>query len=437
MAEVIINLLSNAIKATENGGRIEVKVSEVNRDSEEFNALDEKNKLPASIDSYIQITVEDNGKGIPPDLLKQIFDRFYQINMKQTTGGLSTGVGLELTRRMVEIHGGVISVESTEAKNDISGCTIFTILLPTGKAHLSHDQIIEDFRTSEDQSLYQKELLSSEVLIDQLEIRSGDIDNLLENMKDKPSMVVVEDNPEVCMFIRDLFKSRFKVHTAFDGKEGWELILKIVPDIIISDVMMPEMDGIELCRIVKMDKRISHIPVILLTARTAVTFKYEGLETGADDYIHKPFSSEYLSIRVKNLIRQRQLMQEHFYRNSLLNPEELAVTSIDEKILRKAIQKIENDISDPELNVEKLSQDIGLSRVHFYRKIKALTNLTAVEFIRSIRLKKAALLLEQGKLTVSEIRYMVGIQDAEYFRQSFKKQFGLTPREYTSQNTQS
>jgi YesN/AraC family two-component response regulator len=207
--------------------------------------------------------------------------------------------------------------------------------------------------------------------------------------------------------------------------------------LIISDVMMPEMDGIELCRLVKTDIRTSHIPVILLTARTAVTFKYEGLETGADDYLHKPFSSEYLSIRVNNLIHQRQLMQEHFYRNSLLNPEELAVTSIDEKILRQAIRKIDNDISDPDLNVENLSQEMGMSRVHFYRKIKALTNLTAVEFIRSIRLKKAALLLEQGKLNVSEVRYMVGIHDAEYFRKSFKKQFGLTPREYASQNTQS
>jgi AraC-like DNA-binding protein len=171
-----------------------------------------------------------------------------------------------------------------------------------------------------------------------------------------------------------------------------------------------------------------------LTARTAVTFKYEGLETGADDYINKPFSSDFLRIRVNNLIRQRKLMQEHFYRNSMLKPEELALTSIDEKILRKAIRKIEDNIDNPDFNVDKLSRDIGLSRSQFYRKIKFLTNLTAVEFIRSIRLKKAAQLLELGKLDVSEIRYMVGIQDAEYFRKSFKKQFGLNPKDYASQN---
>ena len=432
---VLYNLLSNAFKVTKAGGRMEVKISEVNGESEEFYTLVEKSKLSSNIASFVKITVEDSGKGIPPDLLKKIFDRFYQIDTKETSDSLSTGVGLELTKRMVELHGGVISVESTVAKDNTPGSTIFTILLPAGNAHLKPDQMIKDFRTSEDQSLYQKELLSSEVLIDQLETSSGDIDNLLDNMKDKPSMVVVEDNPEVCMFVRDLFKSRFKVHTAFDGKEGWELILKTVPDIIISDVMMPEMDGIELCRIVKTDKRISHIPVILLTARTAVTFKYEGLETGADDYIHKPFSAKYLMIRVNNLIRQRKFMQEHFFRNSLLKPEELAVTSSDEKILRKAIQNIEINIADPDLNVDSLSRDIGLSRVHFYRKIKFLTNMTAVEFIRTIRLKKAAQLLEEGKLNVSEIRYMVGIQDAEYFRTSFKKQFGLSPKEYATQNS--
>jgi len=432
---VLYNLLSNAFKATKTGSKIEVKVSEVKRESEEFYELDEKNELPEDIGKFVKIIVEDCGKGMPPELLKQIFDRFYQIEAHETDGTISTGVGLELTKRMVELHRGVISVKSVEATNDKPGRTIFTILLPMGKSHLNPDQIIEDYRTSDDQSLYQKELLSSEVFVDQLEATAEDLDNIPDMIKDKPLMVVVEDNAEVCMFIRNLFKNKFKVHTACNGKEGWDVILKIVPDIIISDVMMPEMDGIELCRLVKTDKRTSHIPVILLTARTAVTFKYEGLETGADDYIHKPFSSEYLCIRVKNLIRQRQLMQEHFFRNSFLRPEDLAITSADEKILRKAIQKIENNIDDPDLNVDNLSRDIGLSRVHFYRKIKFLTNLTAVEFIRSIRLKKAAQLLEQGKLNVSEIRYMVGIQDAEYFRTSFKKQFGLTPKEYAKQNS--
>ncbi|HEC44737.1 MAG TPA: hybrid sensor histidine kinase/response regulator [Bacteroides sp.] len=434
---VLYNLLSNAFKATGTGGVIEVQVSVLLRDSEEFSDLNEKNDLPVITDEFVRIQVRDFGKGIPPELLNKIFDRFYQVDNRENGSALSSGVGLDLTKRMVRIHNGTITAESVEVKKDIPGRTVFTIILPLGKAHLYPGQVLEDFRTSEDRSLYQKELLNTEFLDDQSESTREDLDRILDTREDIPLMVVVEDNKEVCFFIRDLFKDKFKVHTAFDGKEGWDLVLKIIPDIIISDVMMPKLDGIELCRLIKTDKRLSHIPIILLTARTAVTFKYEGLETGADDYIQKPFSSEYLGIRVRNLLQQRRLMQDHFYRDSLINPEELAITSVDEKILSNAIRIIEENISDPELNVEKLSLEIGLSRVHFYRKIKFLTNLTAVEFIRSIRLKKAAQLLEQGKINVSEIRYMVGIQDAEYFRNTFKKQFGLTPRDYANQHTPS
>jgi len=434
---VLYNLLSNAFKASKSGGFVEIRISELSRESEEFITLSDSDSLPGNISRFVKITVEDCGKGIPPELLEQIFDRFYQVDSKYAENRMSSGVGLDLTRRMVEFHKGLILAESQEATDDNPGRTIFTIILPLGKDHFEAEQVIEDYRTSEDQSLYQKELLSSETVDDQITTRGHSLENLLEDSEEIPEMVIIEDNSEVCMFIRDLFKDKFKVHTAPNGKEGWEEILSIVPDIIISDVMMPEMDGIELCRLVKTDMRTSHIPVILLTARTAVTFKYEGMETGADDYIQKPFSSDYLMIRVNNLIHQRKLMQDHFYRSSLLNPEELAITSIDEKLLRNAIQKIEEDISDPELNVERLSKDIGLSRVHFYRKIKALTNQTAVEFIRSIRLKRAAVLLEQSKLNISEIRIMVGIQDAEYFRKSFKKQYGITPKDYASQNSHS
>jgi ligand-binding sensor domain-containing protein/signal transduction histidine kinase/DNA-binding response OmpR family regulator len=416
---VLYNLLSNAIKATKAGGEIAVEVSETSMNSKDF----------------VKISVQDSGKGIPMELVNKIFNRFYQVDSKETGGALSTGVGLNLAKSMIELHGGSIDVESSLAKSDTPGHTVFTILLPKGKDHFEADHIVEDFKTSEDETLYQKELLNSEVLIDRVESGSKELDQILEKSKDKLSMVIVEDNPEVCMFVKDLFTTKFKVQTAFNGREGLDLILKNPPDIIISDVMMPEMDGIELCRLVKTDKRVSHIPVILLTARTAVTFKHEGLETGADDYILKPFSAEFLGIRVSNLIRQRQIMQEHFFSSSMLKPEGLALTSADEKIMQKAIDNIEQNIDDPDLNVDSLSREVGLSRVHFYRKIKFLTNLTAVEFIRSIRLKKAAQFIENGNYNVSEIRYKVGILDAEYFRVSFKKQFGMTPREYSKQNT--
>ena len=417
MEIVLNNLLSNAIKATPPGGKIEVRLSE---------------DVQPPVGKLVEIVVEDYGKGIPPEILDRIFERFYtKVNI-----GLGTGVGLELTKRMVELHKGTIAVESKEASSEKSGHTSFIIRLPMGREHLQADQIVEDYRTSEDVTLYQKELLSTEEVEADFEEKDQKLDKILNIAEVRPVMVIVEDNREVCSFIRSLFIETFQVETSFNGKEGWNSIIKTIPDVIISDVMMPETDGLELCRMVKSDKRTCHIPIILLTARTSITFKYEGLETGADDYIHKPFSADYLQWRVKNLIRQRQLMQEHFYRSSLFKPEEIAVTSTDEIILRKAIHLIEEKIDDPDLNVDSLSKEIGLSRVHFYRKIKSLTNLTAVEFIRAIRMKKAAQLLEQGSLDVSEIRYMVGFQDAEYFRNSFRKQFKMTPSEYANKHTQ-
>ena len=192
------------------------------------------------------------------------------------------------------------------------------------------------------------------------------------------------------------------------------------------------MDGIELCKKIKTDARTSHIPVVLLTARTALTFKYDGLETGADDYITKPFSARYLKLRVKNLIKQRQIIQEHFKREAICDPGSITLTSVDEKILKKAVDYISENISDSSINVNKISAHVGLSRVHFYRKIKALTNQTAVEFIRNIRLKRATTLLAQNKLSVKEVRNMVGFEDADYFRECFKEQFGVTPSEYHS-----
>jgi len=192
------------------------------------------------------------------------------------------------------------------------------------------------------------------------------------------------------------------------------------------------MDGIEFCRRVKTDLRTSHIPVILLTARTAITFKYEGLETGADEYITKPFSAKYLLLRVRNLIKQREILRSHFRLEAISDPGSVTLTSFDEKLLRKAVDYITENISDPSVNVNRLSKHVGLSRVHLYRKIKALTNMTAVEFIRSVKLKRAAYLLSQNKLTVKEVRNMTGFEDADYFREAFKAQFGVLPSDYTS-----
>ncbi len=424
MEIVLYNLFSNALKATSHGGNIRISINKIEEKTTNFIS-----------NSFVRITVEDDGKGISPEHIANIFDRFYQPPENDVRNHLGTGIGLEITMRMVKLHGGSIKVESSKTHVTGSGGTIFTVLIPLGKDHLEQDHIVEKYSTSNDSSLYQKELLSSELLEYQRDSEDSDFDILLDEDKEKPLMVVVEDNIEVCKFIKSLFVENYRVKTAHNGKNGLQEIVKLIPDIIISDIMMPEMDGIELCRLIKIDKRTCHIPIILLTARTEVTFKYEGLETGADDYVQKPFSAKYLSMKVKNLLKQRRLMQDHFYRNSIVKPEELALTPTDEILINKAVQYIEKNINDPKLNVDNLSKELALSRVHFYRKIKSLTNLTAVEFIRNIRLKKAAQLLEGGSYNIEEVKIMIGINDANYFRTSFKKQFGLNPKDYAEKKS--
>ena len=244
----------------------------------------------------------------------------------------------------------------------------------------------------------------------------------------------MEDNDEVRSLLSDIFKSVYQVYQADNGEMGLAIAQENIPDLIISDIMMPVMDGIELCRRIKENVITSHIPVILLTARTAVTFKYEGLETGADDYITKPFNTEELRLRVENLIKQRRILRERFSQSNSFLPSEITLTSPDEKLIKKTVDYIVENIVGEELTVERIAKEIGLSRANFYRKIKALTNLGAAEYIRMVRIEHAAQLLCTNKLRVSEVGSMVGFADMDYFRKCFKKRFGVTPSEYSNSN---
>ncbi len=423
--EIIINnLLSNAFKFTPPGGKVLLELHEVN-------GSNLSNTTPALKleNAYLEISVTDSGEGIKQEDLKRIYKRFYSKNIKTN---LSSGVGLELTKRMVELHKGEIGVRSLQDDKD-GNRTVFSVYIPLNKNAYSPDELNLDFKTSEDSSLYTKEFLERETIMN---VSEEEIEERqLVNNEDFERLLIVEDNPEVRRFIKELFADEYEISEAENGKIAFEKAIETNPQLIISDIMMPVMDGIELCKQIKTDVRTSHIPVILLTARTALTFKYEGLETGADDYITKPFSSKFLSLRVKNLIQQRKTIQEYFKREAICDPGSITLTSVDEKILKKAVDYITANIADSSINVNKISAHVGLSRVHFYRKIKALTNQTAVEFIRNIKLKRAATLLVQDKLSVKEVRNMVGFEDADYFRDCFKEQFGVPPSEYTSTKT--
>jgi len=425
MEVILYNLLSNAFKNTQKGGKVNLQLEVADATGSEFISKTEKVSS-----AYVKITVTDNGRGIPAEKLDAIFDRFYTVNKEAGILKSGSGVGLELTKRLVELHHGVISVESRLASKEMDGETKFAVWLPMGKDHLKPNEIVTDFRNSEDPTLYTWELQGRELVYDESE--SETVTGNFDNSDEKPQLLIVEDNNEVRSFVKNLFVNDYSVDEAENGDAGLEKAIRMIPDLIISDIMMPVMDGIEFCRRVKTDLRTSHIPVILLTARTAITFKYEGLETGADEYITKPFSAKYLLLRVRNLIKQREILRSHFRLEAISDPGSVTLTSFDEKLLRKAVDYITENISDPSVNVNRLSKHVGLSRVHLYRKIKALTNMTAVEFIRSVKLKRAAYLLSQNKLTVKEVRNMTGFEDADYFREAFKAQFGVLPSDYTS-----
>jgi signal transduction histidine kinase/ligand-binding sensor domain-containing protein/DNA-binding response OmpR family regulator len=394
---ILFNLLSNALKFTPDQGKIAVYVGVANDGTS------------------VQIQVENSGRGIQEQHLKHIFDRFYTGHMSDGSRRSSSGVGLEIAKNMVELHHGNISVESAYDDKGLEGHTRFTITLKTGKKHFSDEELLKEYKSSEDISHYKQTKVSNSIDVSPAK---------------QESVLIIEDNPEIRALVAGIFIEQYNTHTAADGDEGLKMAREIIPDLIISDIIMPGIDGIELCRRIKTDVNTSHIPVILLTARTAVTFKYEGLETGADDYIVKPFNVEDLRLRSRNLIRQRKKLKDRFGHTGVVLPTEISITSVDEKFLQKSIDYIIEHIGECDLTVDRIAREVGMSRANFYRKIKALTNSSAAEFLRKIRMEQAAQLLKTNKFRVSEVTSVVGFSDADHFRECFKSQYGMTPREF-------
>lgn len=420
---ITTNLLSNAIKHSSEGGKVRLSIE---KHSESGDA-----SISSFPDGFAQIIIEDTGKGIPSDKFDRIFDRFFDAG----TDIKGSGIGLEITKKYVELHGGAILVESQVQDREQPGYTRFIIKLPLGRKHLTDEQIIDNFVGSEDIKGYMASE-KNQILHPDLE---SEIDKIVdaENFeKQHYKIAIIEDNAELREFLVKMLGERYNITEAEDGRTGWEIIIKDLPDIIISDIMMPGMDGIELCRKIKTDVRTSHIPVILLTARTAITFKYEGLETGADEYITKPFHTDILSLKIRNLLYQREMIRRMYLKESITDPEVITVTSMDEKMLKKAINYIQEHMDHTDLSIESISEHVGISRVHFYRKIKSLTGVTPQEFLKTIRLKYAASLIVQKKLRVSEVAYMCGYKDLAYFSKSFREFHGVSPTQYSKEHLQ-
>ncbi len=391
--KIVYNLLSNAVKFNKSGGYIKVKLTTINTTDQQMR---------------IKLMVADSGKGIPAEKREKIFQRFYKEKEK---GG--TGIGLSLTQSLVELMNGTIELESREDEG-----TTFHIEIPfeitSGKPdmnHLSSKPVPEGYEAiiREDETIKKADVATNEY---------------------KPVILLVEDDAELRHYIRDNLEKRFKIVTAKNGKRALEKAEKHNPEVIVSDVMMPEMDGISLCETIKKDRGLSHIPLILLTARTKDIDRLKGLEAGADDYLGKPFIMRELELRIKNLISNRQMIREKFSKQLMVSPKEIQLTGYDEQLIRKIQEVIHDQMGNSEFNVDMLGEKVGLSRVHLYRKLKAITGLTPSDLIRTTRLKTAANMVEQQKINISEVAEKVGFADQHYFSKSFKKQFGLSPSEY-------
>jgi len=423
LEKIITNLLSNAFKFTPEGGEIIVTLKVPNSKYQ----MPNKSKIPNSQfqilnSDFVEIVISNTGPGIPTDQLDKIFDRFYQAENKLKIDGEGTGIGLALTKELVELCRGQITVSSMPGKT-----TTFTVTLPITRAYFKNDEISDSPQISPPLEKGDRGMLNLEMIAN----HSDEITIKSKPKKSTPLLLIVEDNPDVVAYIRSFMDSDYLILIAENGKEGLKKALDKYPDIVISDVMMPEMDGFEFCQKIKSDGRLSHIPVILLTAKADLDSRIEGLEFGADDYVTKPFEGRELQIRSRNLIEQRRKLREKFSSLINMNPQEIAASSMDEQLLQRLLAVFEDHIEEPDFSIEQLARDIGMNRRHLNRKIKAMTNLSTRHFIRTLRLQRAAKLLGNASGTVSEIAYKVGFNNLSYFTRAFREHFGQLPSEFT------
>ena len=423
---VFTNLLSNALKFTPEGGAVRVKVAVdptltlplVRGGSEQFSPL-VRGRERGGQNTCVEFTVTDTGCGIAPDQLEKIFDRFYQVDDTHTRQQEGTGIGLALARELVVLHRGTIHVQSTPGQG-----STFTVRLPLGREHLAPNEIVEEPLDKEARKTAAVSRIEQEELA---EMADPDTQS---STHDAPMVLIVEDNPDMRRYIRGHLDESYTIHEAEDGKKGVAQAVETVPDLIISDVMMPEMDGYELVRILKQDERTSHIPIILLTAKAGGESKIEGLETGADDYLIKPFDAKELLTRVKNLIEQRRKLRERFRGEMTLKPRDITITSVDEKFLTRVMALVEEHMADSDFDTEALAREVAMSRMQLHRKLKALTGQSPHEFTRTLRLGRAAQLLEKNAGNISEVAYDVGFNNLSHFAKAFREQFNKSPSEY-------
>ena len=395
LEKCLYNLLSNALKYTDDGGKIHISILR-------------------QLDNSVLLNIQDNGLGISKNEQPYLFDRFYQ---GESSKGSGTGIGLHLVKTIVELHHGNISVESEKG---VGSC--FTIHIIGGREHLNPADCKEQpwIPLDTDNELKRRNDISEKnILIDSN-----------QDEENKPLILLVEDEVDMRMYIRHELVDLYRIEEAHNGREALNRLETLQPDLIISDIMMPEMDGVEFIKIVKTNIETCHIPVILLTANGEVEHQLEGLETGADSYIIKPFHTDYIRVRIRKLLEMRKKMRERIVRMLDLEAKDVDVTNIDEILLQNSISFIRSNISEPELSVEEMAKSLNMSRTNLHRKIKMLTGQSPVELIKTIRMKQAAYFLKKGSQTISEVAYEVGYNSLSYFSSSFTSYWGVSPSMY-------
>ncbi len=411
LQQIISNLLSNAIKFTPNGGHVYLEVRNTN-DEVRFTKV-KTNVLPTS---YLGLCVKDTGIGITEEDLPHIFERFYQADDSHTRKGEGTGIGLALTKELVKLMQGDIQVKSKPGQG-----SEFIITLPIRQ---------------EAPEVVQPVLVKNITSVNKVNISSTP--EIVENQS-KPSILIIEDNADVVSYLVTCLQDHYQILIGSDGQQGVDLALHYIPDLIITDVMMPHKDGFEVCQILKNDERSSHIPIIMLTAKADMASKLEGLERGADDYLAKPFHKDELLIRVRKLLELRHKLQCYYLAAAGLTEDTVIIKDIskvdikENAFVKKVRQAVEEHLDDPELNVEKLCKKLIMSHSQLHRKLSALTGFSANTFIRYIRLNKAKELLRNQALTITSVAFDTGFNDPSYFGRVFKKEFGVTPQEWREQ----
>ncbi len=416
--KIIYNLLSNAFKFTPDEGEVRVTVSIISS-----RAMQKTMRRTYTADKYIEISIQDSGIGIPEEIIDHIFERFYHVEDYNGKHYEGSGVGLAFVHEMIQLYKGHISVSSAKGQG-----SKFTVQIPIDEHFLEEHQLVSEFSTaSPDHSM-----LFGPVKTEFNEKETVEAEEKDTTRKELPVLLIIDDDKAVRDYIRESLELNYRILSADNGKDGFRKAIRIIPDLIISDIRMPEVSGIELCNQLRDDERTSHVPIILLTAYSSNEFRMEGLSKGADAYVTKPFNIDILEAQIVNLLNSRRTLREKYSQEFVLGPEKTRLEDRDSKFLQRIINLIEGHISEPAFNAESLSKEMGLSRMQLYRKIRGLTNQTVHEFIRSIRLKRAVQLLKDKRMTITEVAYEVGFNDLTYFARCFRKQYLKSPSEYLS-----